>query len=113
MAEVINGMAFGMLRGVRQYWLAGLQGLDLAFLIHIQHQGMPRRTDIAADDISHLFHKRRVCRRSKLLGAVGLQPKGLPDAGDAFVGNAVPGAMQRVFQWVAFLGLISSVKRMT
>jgi hypothetical protein len=91
MAEVVTGMAFGMLRGVRQHWLAALQGLDLAFLIHIQHQGMLRRTDIEADDIPHLFHKRRVCRQLKLLGAVGLQTKGVPDAVDAFVGNAVPG----------------------
>ena len=37
-----------------------VQRLDLALLVHTQHQGPFRRAQIQPDDVSHLLHKQRV-----------------------------------------------------
>jgi hypothetical protein len=57
--------------------------LNLAFLVHAQHQGAVGRVEVEADDIANFVDEQRVAAQLESLAAMGLQRKGAPDAADA------------------------------
>jgi hypothetical protein len=60
--------------------LGTIESLDLTLLADAQHDGVIRGIEIEADDIAHLFDEERVGGQLEPLLAVGLDPKGRPDA---------------------------------
>jgi hypothetical protein len=54
--------------------------LDLAFLIHREHDGVGRRIDIEADDLPELVGKGLVVGQLELADAMGLQSMSAPNA---------------------------------
>ena len=74
-AEVIVGNAFGVTQPHRQNGLTALQCLDLALLVHAQHQRIVRRVEIQPDDIAYFLHKERVVGERERPVAVRLQPE--------------------------------------
>ena len=64
----------------RQPRLGAVEGLDLAFLVDRQHDGMRRRIDIEPDHVAQFGDELRVGRELELPVAVRLQPVRLPDA---------------------------------
>lgn len=66
----------------REDRLRAIEGLDLTLLVDAQHDRVIRRVEIEPDDIAHLLDKERVGGQLEMLLAVGLEPKGRPDAMD-------------------------------
>lgn len=66
----------------RQTRLSAVERLDLAFLVHRQDDGVGRRINVQADDVSDLGGKLRIVGQFKLTPAVRLQAVGTPDALD-------------------------------
>lgn len=60
--------------------LRPVQGLDLAFFVHAQHQGSLRRIQVHPDDVANLLDKQRIGREFESLSAMRLRTKGTPDA---------------------------------
>jgi hypothetical protein len=59
---VRHGSATPFLQG--QAGLGAVQSLNLAFLIHAEHNGLIGRVEIEADDVRQLFEKLRIARDS-------------------------------------------------
>ena len=66
----------GLTRLHRQQRLREVEGLNLRFLVHAQHQGMVGRIEIEPDDVAHLLDEQRVRRQREGLGAMRLQAEG-------------------------------------
>ena len=82
MADVIVGLA-GRDAGAQWQERSGaVQGLHLAFLVHRQHDGAIRRTEIQPDDVAHLLDKLGIGRQFERVQAMRLQPKRLPEPRD-------------------------------
>jgi hypothetical protein len=64
----------------RQARLGAVEGLDLAFLIDRQDQGMGGRIDVEADDVADLVGEARIIRQLELPHPVRLQAVAAPDA---------------------------------
>ena len=64
----------------RQHRLGAIERLNLALLINRQNDGVVRRIDIEADDVTQLGDELRVIGQLELTHPVGLQPVGPPDA---------------------------------
>ena len=77
---VVMGQGSGLARLQRQAWLGAVEGLDLAFLVDRQHDGVGRRTHVEADDVGDLFAESRIIGALEGADAVGLEVMGLPDA---------------------------------
>lgn len=79
-AHIVMRHALDIAQPHGQDRLRAIQGLDLGFLIHAQHQRFGRRIEIEADNVPHFLHKEGI--GGELEGALPmrLQPKGLPDA---------------------------------
>lgn len=65
-----------------QTGLGSVKGLDLAFLVHAQNQGLVRRIQIQPDDIAQLLHEAFVPAEFKGAYQMGLQVVSLPDSPD-------------------------------
>ncbi len=76
-AAVIMGAPLGHSRHHR---LRAVERLNLAFLVHTQHQGAIRRIEVQPHHIAHLLNEQRVGGELEGLGAVRLQAQGVPDA---------------------------------
>jgi hypothetical protein len=63
-----------------QPWLGAIQGLDLALLVHAQHQGAIRWCHIQPHHIAHLVHEMRISGQLEGLLQMRLQAKRMPDA---------------------------------
>src|SRR5271169_5156118 len=59
-AHIVVGHRAGPAFLERQAWLGTIQCLHLALLITAQHDGMLRRVEIQANDVSELFCETRV-----------------------------------------------------
>ena len=57
----------------RQAGLGAIESLDLAFLVHRQHESVLRRIDVEADDVAHLGSKLRVVGQLELPDLMGSQ----------------------------------------
>ncbi len=57
-----------------------VERLDLALLVHAQHERPIGRVEIKTDDVAHFVDEQRVGRELEGLGAVRLQTEGVPDA---------------------------------
>jgi len=79
-ADIIVGHRTGLARLDRQSRLRPIERLDLAFLVDRQHDGMPRRVHIEADDVLELGDEVRVLRALVGADAVRLEPVPRPDA---------------------------------
>lgn len=66
----------------RQPQLGAVEGLDLALLVHGQHQGSLGRVDVEPDDVADLLDELRVVRELEGLNPVRLQAVPAPDAMD-------------------------------
>jgi hypothetical protein len=53
--------------------LRALERLDLGLLVDGEHDGVRRRGDVQADDVTDLVDQLRIGRQLERLGAVGLQ----------------------------------------
>lgn len=73
----------------RQARLRAVQCLDLAFLIHAQHQGLLWRIQIQADHIGQLLQKPRVTRQLETLDSTRLQIVTAPDGADRGLAHAL------------------------
>src|SRR6266853_1557752 len=60
-----------------------VQGLNLALLVHAQHQSAVGRVQIKADDVANFVDEQRIATQLEGLAAMGLQRKGAPDAANA------------------------------
>lgn len=78
-SEVVVRDAFDISKPDRQDWLSSFQGLDLAFLIDAEDQGLIRWVEVQAGDIPNLFHKERIGREGEMFLSMRLQAKGLPE----------------------------------
>ena len=58
-ADVIVGDAFPVAQSHGQHGRGAVQGLNLAFFVHAQHQGVLGRVQIEANDIPHFLDKLR------------------------------------------------------
>jgi hypothetical protein len=56
--------------------------LDLALLIHAEHQRMLGRVHIETHDVAHFLNQLRIRRQLERVGAVRLQSKGMPNPAD-------------------------------
>src|SRR6202521_5819649 len=63
----------------RQPWLRSFQSLNLALLIHTQHQRFIRWIQVQAHHIVKLFDELLIFRQLEGPGAMWLQPVGIPD----------------------------------
>ncbi len=79
MAAVIRGAPLGQSRHHRQNRLRAVERLNLAFLVHTQHQSPIRRIEVQPHHIAYLLVEQRVGGERKGLGTVRLQAKGVPD----------------------------------
>ena len=79
-AHVVPRPAFHLPRSQGQQGLRAIQGLDLALLIHRQHQRVVRGVQVEPDDISHFRHKVGIGTDFERSCPVRLQLKGPPDA---------------------------------
>lgn len=78
--NVVMGAWFQLSGAHGQHRLGSAQHLNLALLIHTEHQRMVRRLPIESDDITHFFNQQRIARQLEVLAAVRLQPERSPDA---------------------------------
>jgi len=62
--------------------LETVERLDLRFLVDTKHTSAFGRIEVETDDVSDLLHEVWVGGELEALGPVGLETKGLPDAGD-------------------------------
>ncbi len=81
-AFVIVGAALGLPGQHREDRLAAAQRLNLALLIHAQHQGMMRRIQVQAHDVAHLVDQQRIIGQLERFAAMGSQSERPPDAAD-------------------------------
>jgi len=86
-ADLVVRDPFDIAQTKRQEGLGAIEGLDLTLLVDAQHDGVIRRMEIEADDIAHLFDEERVGGQLEPLLAMGLDPKGRPDAMDGGFGE--------------------------
>ena len=63
MPLIIMGPPLGLAGPQRQQRLGAIERLDLALLIHAQHDSALGRIEIKTDDITHLLDKGRVARQ--------------------------------------------------
>ena len=69
----------------RQARLGAIERLDLALLVHREHQRLVRRIEVEANDVLHLLDEPLVVRQLECLHPVRLELVRLPDALDAGV----------------------------
>jgi hypothetical protein len=79
MAQVVMGAPFGQSGHHRQHRRGPVQGLDLGFLVHTQHQRLLRRIQIQPDDVADLVDEVRVGADLEGVDQVRFEPKRLPD----------------------------------
>jgi hypothetical protein len=65
-----------------QHRLGPVQGLDLGFLVHAQHDGLLGRVVIEADHVHDFRHELRVGGDLEPVLQVGLEVKPAPDPAD-------------------------------
>lgn len=82
MADIIMGHCSTAASLQGQTGLGSVKGLDLAFLVHAQNQGLVRRIEVEPDDIAQLLHKAFVPAEFKGSDQMGLQVVSLPDSPD-------------------------------
>ncbi len=87
--EAAGAVAFVVVGGARrragqdrQDRSAAIERLDLALLVHAQHQRPFRRVEVEPDHVAHLLHKQRVLGELEALNPVRLQPERPPDPRD-------------------------------
>ena len=73
-----------MIDGVIIPRLTSAQGLDLALLIHAQHDGVMRRVHVQADYIAHLVDQQRIVGQLEVLATMGAQSERPPDPADSY-----------------------------
>src|SRR6202030_4218288 len=72
-AVVIVSYSFDIAQSHRQHRLGTFQRLDLALLIHTQHQRLVGRIKVQPHDVAHLLHEERVGGELEALAAMRLQ----------------------------------------
>ena len=70
-AKVVVSDAFDVAQPHRQHRLGALQRLDLALLVHAQHQGLVGRIEVEAHHVAHFLHEERVGGELEALGCGG------------------------------------------
>ncbi len=79
-ALVVVGLPFRESRTQGQDGLGTIQGLDLALLIHAQHQSLLRRIQVQTHDVAQLEKELGIGAELETLDAMRLQTMRLPDA---------------------------------
>src|ERR1019366_243343 len=87
-ALVIVAAAFDLSGAHGQQRRGALQCLNLALLVHAQHQGTVGRMEVEADDVANFVDKQRVAAQLESVAAMGLQRKSAPDPADAALAEA-------------------------
>src|SRR5216684_2490929 len=86
-AKVIMSHAFDVTQPHWQHRLSAFQSLNLALLVHAQHQGVVWWVEVESHDVAHFLHKERIGGELKAGAAVGLQAEQLEVAPDGALGN--------------------------
>ena len=69
--DVIMGASGRQARPHRQQRRRAIQRLNLALLVHAEHQGAIRRMQIQPDDVAHFVDEQRILRQLERLGRCG------------------------------------------
>ena len=88
MAAIVVRHPVHVTRPQRQERLGALKGLDLALLVHTQHQGLVGRVQIQAHDVAHLLDEEGVVGDLKAPLTVRLEAEDLPDSLHGGLGDA-------------------------
>lgn len=72
MTKVVRRAPFELAGPHGENGLGTAQGLDLALLVHAEHQGIERRAQIEAHDVAHLLDELRILREHEGFAAVRL-----------------------------------------
>lgn len=80
--DIVVGHTLHVAQSHGQNGLSPVQGLNLAFLIDTEDQGIFRRIQIQADDIPDLLDEKGVGRDLEMALPVRLQAEGIPDSLD-------------------------------
>jgi len=87
--DVVVGAPLGHAGDHRQYRAAAGQGLDLALLVHAEHDRAFAWVQVEADHVIDLLHEHRVRGQLERIGPVRLELEGLPDPPDRGLGPIV------------------------
>ena len=107
-ADVIVGDPFDIPQAHGQHGLGAVEGLDLGFLVHAQHDGVVGRVEIKPHDIAHFFDEEGVVRELEVTLAVGLDAEQVEPPLHRTLGNAgflAQGTHAPMSGTVAWLGL--------
>src|ERR1700720_22957 len=88
MTDIIVGHAFDITQPNGQHRLGAIEGLNLAFFIDAEHQGVIRWMQIQADNVAHLFNKEWIGGELKTTSTVGLHAESLKHAMHGRTGDA-------------------------
>lgn len=88
MANVIMGHAFDIPQTHRQHWLSAIQGLNLAFLVDAQDEGVVWRVEIQADNVANFFDEERIGGEFEAARPMRLYREGLKQPVHGGFGNA-------------------------
>src|SRR6266567_1267479 len=79
---VVMGAALDLSGTHGQQRRGAVERLDLALLVHAEHQRAVRRSEIQAHNVAHLVDEQRVAAELEGLGAMRREREGPPDAAD-------------------------------
>ena len=88
--------------------LSAIQCLDLRRFVDAERQSTVGRVEVKTNDIAHLVDKQRIGRQLEELASTPLQREHLPNAVHVG-GQPADIAIDRVLEWVAADGMVSSV----
>jgi len=78
--DVVVSPSRGQARSHRQEWRGAIERLNLALLVHAEHQRAIRRMQVQPDDIADFVDQQRIFRELERFGAMRVQRERLPDA---------------------------------
>jgi len=88
MADIIMSHTLDISPAHGQDGLGAVQGLNLAFFIDTEHEGVIGWVQVQADNVAHLFDKERIGGQLKTTCPVGLHAGGLKHAMHGGTGDA-------------------------
>ena len=86
--DIVMGHTFHINKSQRQHGLDLLQCLNLCLLVHAEHDGVIRRSQVWTHTVLHLIHKTGIVGDLAMAVAMGLQVEQGEPSMDGGLGNA-------------------------